>query len=118
MRSGLPDSPQASSPVRSGEAEVGLIIHEAQLTYSKGGFHNVIDLGRWWKNLYNLPLPLGANALRRETPSLTAVIEAELDRRRTEVGFALEMMEESRIQVATTGEMPEIAERARVELKA
>jgi hypothetical protein len=52
------------------------------------------------------------------TPLLTAVVEPELDRARTEVGFALEMMEESRIQVATTGEMPRIAERARVELKA
>jgi len=28
-------------------AEAGLVIHEAQLTYSKSGFHNVLDLGRW-----------------------------------------------------------------------
>jgi hypothetical protein len=51
-------------------------------------------------------------------PMLTAVVEAELGRARTEVGFALGMMEENRIRVATTAEMPEIAERARVELKA
>jgi len=52
------------------------------------------------------------------SPSLTAVIEAELDRSRAEVGFALEMMEESRIRVAETREMAGIAERARVELGA
>ena len=51
-------------------------------------------------------------------PMLTAVVEAELDQGRAEVGFALEMMEESRIRVASTAEMAGIAERARVELGA
>lgn len=51
-------------------------------------------------------------------PALTAVVEAELDRARSEVGFALEMMEESQIRVATTEEMPRIAEQARLELRA
>jgi len=49
-------------------------------------------------------------------PMLTAVIEAEVDRTRAEVGFALEMMEESRIRVAETTEMRGIAEEARREL--
>jgi 1,4-dihydroxy-6-naphthoate synthase len=48
--------------------DAGLVIHEAQLTYGKGGFHNIIDLGRWWKKKYGLPLPLGANALLRDLP--------------------------------------------------
>ncbi|MEP7354579.1 MAG: MqnA/MqnD/SBP family protein [Acidobacteriota bacterium] len=53
-------------------ADAGLVIHEAQLTYSHGGFHSVIDLGRWWKDKYHLPLPLGANVLRRDlSPELT-----------------------------------------------
>jgi len=51
-------------------------------------------------------------------PMLTAVVEAELDRARTEVGFALEMMEESKIKVATESEMRGIAEAARTELRA
>ncbi len=51
-------------------------------------------------------------------PLLTAVVEAEVDRARTEVGFALEMMEESRIRVATAGEMKQIADVARRELGA
>jgi 1,4-dihydroxy-6-naphthoate synthase len=48
--------------------DAGLVIHEAQLTYAKGGFHHVVDLGRWWKERFGLPLPLGANALRRTLP--------------------------------------------------
>ena len=51
-------------------------------------------------------------------PVLTAVAEAGLDRSRTEVGFALEMMKESRIRVARTDEMAGIAEVARRELGA
>jgi hypothetical protein len=51
-------------------------------------------------------------------PMLTAVVEDELDRARSEIGFALEMMEESRIRIARTGQMKEIAELARVELRA
>jgi 1,4-dihydroxy-6-naphthoate synthase len=46
----------------------GLVIHEGQLTFGKSGFHNILDLGRWWKKTYNLPLPLGANALLRSLP--------------------------------------------------
>jgi 1,4-dihydroxy-6-naphthoate synthase len=51
--------------VQSGVADAGLIIHEAQLTYNKVGFHRALDMGKWWKETYGLPLPLGANALIR-----------------------------------------------------
>jgi 1,4-dihydroxy-6-naphthoate synthase len=54
--------------VHAGSADAGLIIHEAQLTYNKVGFHRVIDLGKWWKERYGLPLPLGANVLLRSLP--------------------------------------------------
>ncbi len=59
---------QIPSMVESRAVDLGLVIHEVQLTYGKSGFHNVIDLGRWWKDEYGLPLPLGANALRRSLP--------------------------------------------------
>lgn len=52
--------------VKDGAADVGLVIHEAQLTYSKTGFHNILDLGKWWKKQYDMPLPLGCNVLRRD----------------------------------------------------
>jgi len=54
--------------VKEGAADAGLIIHEAQLTYNKTGFHRVLDMGKWWKDKFGLPLPLGANALRRKLP--------------------------------------------------
>jgi 1,4-dihydroxy-6-naphthoate synthase len=54
--------------VREHAVDAGLVIHEAQLTYGKGGFHSVIDLGRWWKKEHGLPLPLGANAILRSLP--------------------------------------------------
>jgi 1,4-dihydroxy-6-naphthoate synthase len=54
--------------VLAGGADAGLIIHEAQLTYNKVGFHRVLDTGKWWKETYGLPLPLGANVLRRSLP--------------------------------------------------
>jgi len=51
--------------VAEGSADLGLVIHEGQLTYARGGLHKVLDLGAWWKSQFDLPLPLGANALRR-----------------------------------------------------
>ncbi len=54
--------------VTNGGADAGLIIHEAQLTYNKTGFHRVLDMGRWWKDKYGLPLPLGCNVLLRSLP--------------------------------------------------
>jgi 1,4-dihydroxy-6-naphthoate synthase len=50
------------------EVDGGLVIHEGQLTYGRGGLHNVLDLGRWFKQKYDLPLPLGGNALRKNLP--------------------------------------------------
>jgi 1,4-dihydroxy-6-naphthoate synthase len=52
--------------VRAGRADVGLIIHEGQLTFRGQGLHKVLDLGAWWKEETGLPLPLGANAVRRD----------------------------------------------------
>ena len=54
--------------VREKSADAGLIIHEAQLTYDRSGFHRIVDLGRWWKTKYDLPLPLGGNVLLRSLP--------------------------------------------------
>ncbi len=48
--------------------DAGLIIHEGQLTFGRSGFQSVLDLGRWWKSVYDLPLPLGGNVLLRSLP--------------------------------------------------
>jgi len=79
--------------VRERAVDAGLVIHEAQLTYAKGGFHNVLDLGRWWKKTYDLPLPLGANAISRE---LAEDVRAECCRlMRESIQYALENAEEA-----------------------
>ncbi len=53
--------------LRAGEVDAGLVIHEGRLTYERQGFHKVVDLGEWWaQDAGGLPLPLGANAIRRD----------------------------------------------------
>lgn len=53
--------------VAAGEVDAGLVIHEGQLTYPQVGLELVIDLGEWWHDAAGgLPLPLGANAVRRD----------------------------------------------------
>ncbi|MFZ4754734.1 MAG: menaquinone biosynthesis family protein [Miltoncostaeaceae bacterium] len=53
--------------VERGDADAGLVIHEGQLTYESQGLVSILDLGTWWHDLTGgLPLPLGANAVRRD----------------------------------------------------
>src|SRR5277367_6570754 len=52
--------------VQAKEVEAGLLIHEGQLLFSQIGLHRVVDLGQWWQEQTGLPLPLGANAIRRK----------------------------------------------------
>ena len=79
--------------VKEHEVDGGLIIHEGQLTYGHGGLHNAIDLGKWFKSQYGLPLPLGANALRR---NLAPDVQAECSRlMRDSIQYSLEHREEA-----------------------
>ena len=60
---------QIFAAVRSGQADVGLIIHEGQLTYQKEGLHVCEDLGVWWgRENEGLPLPLGGNVIHKRFP--------------------------------------------------
>lgn len=53
--------------VEAGTVDAGLVIHEGQLTYETQGLRKILDLGEWWDELTGgLPLPLGANAVRRD----------------------------------------------------
>lgn len=73
--------------------DLGLVIHEGQLSYARGGFSKVVDLGAWWKDRYGLPLPLGANALSRALP---AEIQMECCRlMRASIQYAFEHHEEA-----------------------
>jgi 1,4-dihydroxy-6-naphthoate synthase len=57
---------QIFDAVKSGQADVGLIIHEGQLTYSHERLQLILDLGMWWKIKTRLPLPLGGNVIRKD----------------------------------------------------
>ncbi len=79
--------------VRERSVDAGLIIHEAQLTFDREGFHRIVDLGRWFKSCYGLPLPLGGNALLR---SLDAETQSECCRMmRESIQYALDNHDEA-----------------------
>jgi len=59
-------SATAAGAYQSQPVDVGLVIHEGQLTYADAGLECVADLGRRWGELTGLPLPLGVNAVRRD----------------------------------------------------
>jgi len=85
--------------VRSGQADVGLIIHEGQLTYRNEGLEVCEDLGIWWgRENDGLPLPLGGNVVhkrfevaerRKISEVLTSSIQFSLDHRAEAVQHAL-----------------------------
>ena len=54
------------SAVLEGQADLGLLIHEGQITYQRMGLTKVLDLGEAWQKDTGLPLPLGCNVMRRD----------------------------------------------------
>jgi 5,8-dihydroxy-2-naphthoate synthase len=84
--------------VREKRADVGLIIHEGQLTFGGEGLHRIADLGAWWKEETGLPLPLGANAVRRDlgpdlmkrlTRLVRETVRYSLDHRKDALEYAM-----------------------------
>ena len=96
--------------VNSGGADVGLIIHEGQLTYESEGLVVCTDLGVWWGGENGgLPLPLGGNVIhKRHSPEvrrqvsalLTSSIQYSLDHRQEAVTYALQWARNMGIDLA------------------
>ena len=85
--------------VARGGADVGLLIHEGQLTHESEGFSLIEDLGEWWYSETGLPLPLGGNVVRRDLGEETmrevarlikASIQYALDHREEALAYALD----------------------------
>ena len=85
--------------VASGRADVGLLIHEGQLTFEDYGLVKVLDLGEWWLLETGLPLPLGVNVARRDlgrealcevSDVLREAIQCGLDHRAEALEYALQ----------------------------
>jgi 1,4-dihydroxy-6-naphthoate synthase len=95
--------------VLEGKYEAGLIIHEGQLTYSKQGLNKIVDLGKWWKDLTGLVLPLGGNVIKRdlgpETMALVCKalkdsIQHALDNRQEALQYAMQFARDLDTQAA------------------
>ncbi len=89
---------QIIEAVQQREVDAGLIIHEGQLTYAREGLHKIIDLGEWWYEETGLPLPLGANVIRRNlgtekiqkiTALLKQSIQYSLEHRKLGLEYAM-----------------------------
>jgi 1,4-dihydroxy-6-naphthoate synthase len=90
---------QIPEEVASGRADVGLLIHEGQLTFEDYGLVKVVDLGEWWLLETGLPLPLGVNVVRRDlgddvlcdvSSVLRDAIQCGLDNRAEALEYALQ----------------------------
>ena len=57
---------QIEDAVVDGKVDLGLLIHEGQLTFAERGLHLVQDMGEWWFGETGLPLPLGGNVVRKD----------------------------------------------------
>ena len=95
--------------VLEGKDEAGLIIHEGQLTYSKQGLHKIVDLGKWWKDLTGLVLPLGGNVIKRDLgpetmaqvcKALKDSIQHALDNRQEALQYAMQFARDLDTQAA------------------
>jgi 1,4-dihydroxy-6-naphthoate synthase len=85
--------------VKKGTVDIGLIIHEGQLTYKNEDLVTLVDLGKWWKeDTGGLPLPLGVNVVRKDlgekviteaSRALRASIQTSLDNRQQALDYAL-----------------------------
>jgi 1,4-dihydroxy-6-naphthoate synthase len=70
---------QIMEAVAGGGVDMGLLIHEGQLTYREHGLHLVADMGEWWFQETGLPLPLGGNVVRKDLGAdLTRMISRHL----------------------------------------
>ncbi|MDK2970909.1 MAG: 1,4-dihydroxy-6-naphthoate synthase [Candidatus Sumerlaeota bacterium] len=91
---------QIMEEVKSGRVDAGLLIHEGQLTFASEGLVNIVNLGEWWfERTDGLPLPLGANVIRKafDKPMLSRLnrilkesIQYGLDHRHEAVAHSLQ----------------------------
>lgn len=51
--------------VLNSETDLGVIIHENRFTYQQKGLVKIIDLGEYWEQKTNSPVPLGCIAVKR-----------------------------------------------------
>jgi 1,4-dihydroxy-6-naphthoate synthase len=79
---------QIEAAVMEGRVDLGLLIHEGQLTYQDQGLNLWADMGEWWFSETGLPLPLGGNVVRRDLgPAVIRQVARDL---KASIVYALE----------------------------
>jgi 1,4-dihydroxy-6-naphthoate synthase len=100
---------QIMKAVEEKTVDAGLLIHEGQLTYESRKLHKIIDLGEWWHQETNLPLPLGGNVVRRDlgmedireiSRLLRESIKYALDHREEALNHAMQFARELDVKTA------------------
>ena len=95
--------------VQSKRCDAGLLIHEGQLFYESIGLHKVLDLGEWWHEKTDLPLPMGGNVIRRDLGTATMKevsrllrdsIQYSLDNRDDALQYAMQFARDMDIELA------------------
>ena len=69
------------------ETDLGVIIHENRFTYQQKGLHKVKDLGEYWEQRMQLPLPLGGIAINQSIKRSVALKVNELIRKSLDFAF-------------------------------
>lgn len=62
--------------VINNEVDLGVIIHENRFTYMQKGLKKVADLGEYWEQQTNYPIPLGGVVIKR---SIDNVLQKKID---------------------------------------
>lgn len=73
--------------VLAGETDLGVIIHENRFTYQQKGLYRVTDLGNFWEEKMNVPIPLGGIAVRRSVDKPVSLQIEKLIRKSIEYAF-------------------------------
>jgi 1,4-dihydroxy-6-naphthoate synthase len=74
--------------VLHGEVAMGVIIHENRFTYAQKGLQKVMDLGEYWEQKMNCPIPLGGIAISQSVKRSVAIKVNELIHKSLEYAFA------------------------------
>lgn len=70
------------------ETDLGVIIHENRFTYQQKGLHKIKDLGEYWEEKMESPIPLGGIAINQSIKRSTAIKVDLLIRKSLDFAFA------------------------------
>ena len=79
---------QIEDAVLSGKTDAGVIIHENRFTYQEKGLQKLIDLGAFWEEQLQVPIPLGGIIAHQSIGQTTALLIDQLITQSVEYAFA------------------------------